>query len=91
MLIRLLILITVLFTSNAFADKDKKFEVTEENEVGIFLLQRGKTFREWNPSLTDNQVISQACCKQCSKGKACGNSCISRAKSCNKGSGCACD
>ncbi len=91
MLIRLLIIISVLFASSAFADKDRKFEVIEENEVGSFLQQPGKTFREWNPSVTDNQVISQTCCKQCSTGKACGNSCISRAKACHKGSGCACD
>lgn len=31
------------------------------------------------------------CCKVCSKGKACGDSCISRSKVCHKGSGCACD
>jgi hypothetical protein len=31
------------------------------------------------------------CCKVCDKGKACGNSCISRAKNCHKGRGCACD
>lgn len=31
------------------------------------------------------------CCKVCSKGKACGNSCISRDKTCHKGKGCACD
>ncbi len=35
--------------------------------------------------------LAQACCKQCSKGKACGNSCISRDKQCHKGKGCACD
>lgn len=35
--------------------------------------------------------VAQACCKQCSKGKACGNSCISRDKQCHKGKGCACD
>ena len=91
MFIRLLILITVLFTSNVFADKDRKFEAIEDKEVGAFLHNSGRTFSVWNPSLTDNQVISHACCKQCSKGKACGNSCISRAKACNKGSGCACD
>jgi len=34
---------------------------------------------------------SRSCCKQCSKGKACGDSCISRSKSCNVGRGCACD
>lgn len=32
-----------------------------------------------------------ACCKVCKKGKACGDSCISRDKECHKGKGCACD
>ncbi len=31
------------------------------------------------------------CCKVCKKGKACGNSCIARWKSCHKSVGCACD
>jgi len=34
---------------------------------------------------------ANACCKTCSKGKACGDSCISRGKTCHKGRGCACD
>ena len=34
---------------------------------------------------------SYACCKVCSKGKACGNSCIARYKTCHKGKGCACN
>jgi hypothetical protein len=34
---------------------------------------------------------SYACCKVCKKGKACGDSCISRDKECHKGPGCACD
>lgn len=33
----------------------------------------------------------QGCCKVCQKGKACGDSCISRDKRCHKGAGCACD
>jgi hypothetical protein len=37
------------------------------------------------------QTIGYACCKVCSKGKACGDSCISRDKECHKGKGCACD
>ena len=36
-------------------------------------------------------VYGLACCKVCSKGKACGDSCISRDKECHKGKGCACD
>ncbi len=31
------------------------------------------------------------CCRVCSVGKACGNTCISRDKTCNVGPGCACD
>lgn len=31
------------------------------------------------------------CCKVCSKGKACGNSCISASYTCHKGRGCACN
>src|SRR5689334_6084125 len=31
------------------------------------------------------------CCKVCSTGKACGNSCIRASYSCHKGAGCACD
>ena len=35
--------------------------------------------------------IQAACCKTCRKGKACGDSCIARAKTCRKPPGCACD
>ncbi|WP_406720347.1 hypothetical protein RPE78_08970 [Thioclava litoralis] len=36
-------------------------------------------------------AVYAGCCKTCHKGKACGNSCISRSKQCHKGVGCACD
>jgi len=32
-----------------------------------------------------------SCCKVCTVGKACGNTCISRDKACHVGPGCACD
>lgn len=35
--------------------------------------------------------MENSCCKICSKGKACGDSCISRSYVCHKGPGCACD
>ncbi|MBC76126.1 MAG: hypothetical protein CME64_08930 [Halobacteriovoraceae bacterium] len=34
---------------------------------------------------------NQQCCRVCSVGKACGDSCISRNETCHKGAGCACD
>nr|WP_317893691.1 hypothetical protein [uncultured Sphingomonas sp.] len=36
-------------------------------------------------------AAAAACCKVCSKGKACGNSCIARNKTCHQPRGCACD
>ena len=36
-------------------------------------------------------LVAAGCCKQCSNGKACGDSCIARDKRCHKGPGCACD
>jgi hypothetical protein len=36
-------------------------------------------------------IARSECCKVCSKGQACGNSCISRRFQCHKGRGCACD
>ncbi len=41
--------------------------------------------------LSPAQPELAACCKICSKGKACGNSCISRSYTCHKPPGCACD
>ncbi len=37
------------------------------------------------------EAAQQGCCKICSIGKACGNTCISRDKVCHVGRGCACD
>ncbi len=31
------------------------------------------------------------CCRICDAGKACGNTCIAKDKSCSKGRGCACN
>lgn len=34
---------------------------------------------------------AQRCCKVCKKGKACGDTCIAKEKTCHKGAGCACN
>lgn len=39
----------------------------------------------------DEEEPERVCCKICSTGKACGDSCISRSKQCHKGPGCACE
>lgn len=43
------------------------------------------------PRQTEGCIPRTQCCRVCSKGKACGNSCISRSFTCHKGHGCACD
>ena len=39
----------------------------------------------------DTCIPVEQCCKICSKGKACGNTCISQSYTCHKGRGCACN
>src|SRR5262245_3341916 len=36
-------------------------------------------------------IPPEQCCRICTRGQACGNSCISAAYTCRKGRGCACD
>lgn len=36
-------------------------------------------------------IMADKCCRVCSTGKACGNSCIQASKTCHKGRGCACN
>lgn len=48
---------------------------------------------EWyRPSVTaPPPAQSGSCCKYCSVGKACGNTCIQRSDTCHASGGCACD
>lgn len=43
------------------------------------------------PGCESGLAFARSCCKVCKAGKACGDSCISRDKNCQKGVGCACD
>jgi hypothetical protein len=52
------------------------------------------TTRSGNPfffKASSGPTEQGSCCKVCSVGKACGDSCISRDKACHKPPGCACD
>ncbi|MDD5252189.1 MAG: hypothetical protein PHT12_06195 [Patescibacteria group bacterium] len=46
---------------------------------------------EPEPESEPEQESEKYCCKICSTGKACGNSCISRSYTCHQPPGCACD
>jgi len=43
------------------------------------------------PATYSSCAAQGGCCRICSAGKACGDSCIARDKICHKGKGCACD
>jgi hypothetical protein len=64
-------------------------------KIAVFMMG---FFMVFSVAATANNIsyhkISNAdgvCCKMCRKGKACGNSCISRYDVCHKPPGCACD
>lgn len=44
-----------------------------------------------SPPVDDDCTPRSECCRVCDKGKACGDSCISRKLTCRKDDGCACD
>jgi len=70
-------------------------ELSEENGE----LRRGenvsscisKTCAGLNNIEVENRTPSATCCRVCNVGKACGNSCIERSKTCHQPPGCACD
>lgn len=43
------------------------------------------------PAWAQLDTIPNKCCKICRKGKACGDTCIAKDKTCHKGKGCACN
>lgn len=51
---------------------------------------RAKAKRKPARTSTQRRTRSRSCCKYCSKGKPCGDTCISRRYTCHKGPGCAC-
>ena len=90
---RILIALLALLSLTNAAYSDTPPSPTADNHAALF-----------NPAHPDNRLRSRAiassahpapvalsCCKVCSVGKACGNTCISRNKTCHVGPGCACD
>ena len=69
---------------------DKNYEATEQSvNFETRLLDGLPTSAKTNQSVPLIKVAQ--CCKICRKGKACGNSCISKKYTCRKPPGCACD
>ena len=74
-----------LFVAATGAVADSPWEtIPTSQEAGICLALAEQ-------AATPGLLQPAACCKVCIKGKACGNSCISKSKTCHKAPGCACD
>jgi hypothetical protein len=56
----------------------------------IQILESSRSARVHDSSDPSSQASGE-CCKICTRGKACGNTCISRDDICRVGPGCACD
>ncbi len=80
-------------TAAASAAPSVPAESPEVLELFAFLSRNAQPSISIPESESDNDAIlfNAACCKICSKGKACGDSCISRSYTCHKGRGCACN
>ena len=90
------ILIPVLMLTGLSAAPDRARATPAATEVHqIFALENSTRRPEFLNSLGLQQptaaAAQQGCCKICTQGKACGNTCIARDKQCHVGPGCACD
>jgi hypothetical protein len=58
------------------------YQAADRDAINLLIRSDGK------PTLVR---YAEECCKICTKGKACGNSCINRNYQCHQPPGCACD
>lgn len=68
-----------------------QIEVEEPDQIEIVKKTEVRADVRPPPPPPRNCTPRAECCKVCSKGKACGNTCISRSYNCRKGRGCACN
>lgn len=93
MLIKAMILMLALcFTSVASAEQPP--DVIDEWVTQAELIVSGESVacELAFDAIPEELLVAQGgCCRRCSKGKACGDSCINRNYTCHKPRGCACD
>lgn len=88
-LIVLLILVTAPVLA-AGSDAGTRAPAIETTVSDGLVLDQILDLEEAKPAWSE-AIQAQTCCKICRKGKACGNSCIARWKTCHQPPGCACD
>lgn len=84
---------TVTFSSTVDNQTDNQNLVVELARNDICADNSYEASRFINELVANSSDVSftKYCCKTCKKGKACGDSCISKAKACYKAEGCACN
>ena len=96
----LVLCFSIVLSVSVFADgmettpKDEINQTTIMAEAPSCESDSDQSLLPWNdfsPSDLKGTELASGCCKVCKKGKACGNSCIAKSKTCHKGRGCACD
>ncbi|MCO4794749.1 MAG: YHYH domain-containing protein [Bacteriovoracaceae bacterium] len=93
-----LLIVTLLLSTSVFAHggrtnssgchNNRKTGDYHCHNSGASTYQAPKSYDYNSPK---QEKTNSYCCKVCRKGKACGDSCISRSYTCTKPSGCACD
>lgn len=92
---RLAIVLTLIFVTLGAANIASASEIRGEPDYQIiFSLNDGPAAKPrllFGDSAASPLLDQQRCCKVCTVGQACGNTCISRQYQCNQPPGCACD
>ena len=96
----LILCLTIIFSisisaADLYAEKEAKpsqvsVEIKSMTCEGVDTVTTDE-LNNFEPIQLTGDELASACCKICTKGKACGNSCIQKSKTCHKGRGCACD
>jgi hypothetical protein len=85
----LLVAVVTVFLSASAAEFSSATATDQVDNIGQILnLSKGERI---HPLTEQAGATSAQCCKICHKGKACGDTCISREDTCHVGPGCACD
>jgi len=84
---------TMAFSSSVEDQTNDKNLIVESNQNDFFANNTYEGSSLINELIAKSSDVSFAkyCCKTCRKGKACGDSCISKTKACYKAEGCACN
>ena len=93
-MIRVLLIPLIFFSltlAKAHSGRTDSSGCHNDRKNGGYHCHKAKTETRTPDFLEKRNIEKSTCCKVCRKGKACGNSCISRSETCHKSPGCACD